>query len=340
MTRITATEDGQATERMARYYERFARGGFGMVISEATYTDQAFSQGYLHQPGLTDEAQANAWKPVVERVKAHGVLTIAQLMHAGAISQGNRFMGRPVGPSAVLPKGRPLSFYYGKDGFTIPAAMTEEQIAEAITGFGESAERAIKMAGFDAIEIHGANGYLLDQFLTDYTNQRTDQWGGSTEQRVRLILAAFRAVREKVGAAVPVGVRISQSKVNDNLHKWQGGEQDAEIIFGSLADAGVDYIHTTEHEAWKPAFAQGDRSLVHYARKYAPKVVVIANGNLNVAERALAVLEDGADIISFGRAALANPDLPQSLASRSPLKTFDPAILTPTANIKEEELAL
>ena len=91
MTRITATQDGRATETMTRYYERFARGGFGTVITEGIYTDQAFSQGYAHQPGMTDEAQANAWKPVVSGIKAHGALAIAQMMHAGAISQGNRF---------------------------------------------------------------------------------------------------------------------------------------------------------------------------------------------------------------------------------------------------------
>ena len=91
MTRITATQDGRATETMTRYYERFARGEFGTVITEGIYTDQAFSQGYVHQPGMTDEVQAMAWKPVVNGIKSHGAVAIAQMMHAGAISQGNRF---------------------------------------------------------------------------------------------------------------------------------------------------------------------------------------------------------------------------------------------------------
>jgi 2,4-dienoyl-CoA reductase-like NADH-dependent reductase (Old Yellow Enzyme family) len=340
MTRVTATEAGQATEMMARYYERFARGGFGLVISEGTYPDQAFAQAYHNQPGISDEAQANAWKPVVKAIKAHGALVIAQLMHAGAISQGNRFMSRTAGPSAIQPKGKQLAFYYGKDAFTVPLEMTEKQIADAITGFGDSAARAVGVAGFDGIEIHGANGYLLDQFLTDYTNQRSDHWGGNIERRIRLMLAVFRAVREKVGAAVPVGIRISQGKVNDSRHRWQGRERDAEVIFGNLADAGVDYIHVTDSEAWKPAFSNSNHSLVYFARKYAAKVVLIANGNLHVAERALAALDDGADIISVGRAALANPDLPLSLATNAPLKVFDPAILGPIANIKDSELAI
>ena len=137
MTRISATEDGRATETMTRYYERFARGGFGTVITEGIYTDQAFSQGYVHQPGMTDEAQANAWKPVVSGIKAHGSLAIAQIMHAGAISQGNRFRDTTVGPSPVQPKGEQMTFYHGKGRYALPAAITETQIADAITGFAE-----------------------------------------------------------------------------------------------------------------------------------------------------------------------------------------------------------
>lgn len=340
MTRITATLDGRATEKMTRYYERFARGGFGTVITEGIYTDQAFSQGYLNQPGMSDEAQANAWKAVVSGIKAHGALAVAQLMHAGAISQGNRFREGTVGPSVVQPRGTQMTFYHGKDRYVLPAAMTEAQIAEAIKGIAESAKRAIDLAGFDAIELHGANGYLLDQFLTDYTNKRADGWGGPVEKRVRLILETFRAVRAKVGAKVPVGVRISQGKVNDYQHKWAAAERDAEIIFGSLADAGVDFIHVTEHEAWKPAFTEGGPSLMHLAKRYAPKAAILANGSLHHVERAVAALDDGADIVAIGRGALANPDFPRRLAEHDVLNDFDPAILGPIANVKEKELAM
>jgi len=340
MTRITATHDGRATETMTRYYERFARGGFGTVITEGIYTDQAFSQGYLDQPGMTDEAQANAWKPVVSGIKAHGALAIAQLMHAGAISQGNRFRDGTVGPSAIQPKGTQMTFYHGKDHYALPAAITEAKIVDAISGFAESAGRAIENAGFDAIEIHGANGYLLDQFLTDYVNKRADRWGGSTENRVRLILETFKAVRAKVGAEVPIGVRISQGKVNDYQHKWAGAERDAEIIFGSLADAGVDFIHVTDYEAWKPAFTPGNASLMRLAKRYAPKAAILANGSLHNVERAVAALGDGADILTIGRGALANPDFPRRLSERDVLNDFDPAILGPIANVKETELAM
>jgi 2,4-dienoyl-CoA reductase-like NADH-dependent reductase (Old Yellow Enzyme family) len=340
MTRISATEDGRATESMTHYYERFARGGFGTVITEGTYTDQAFSQGYIYQPGMTDEAQANAWKPVVNGIKAHGALAIAQMMHAGALSQRNRFRDGTVGPSAIQPKGTQMTFYHGKDRYKVPAEITEEQIADAIAGFADSASRAINIAGFDAIEIHGANGYLLDEFVTDYTNSRTDHWGGSTENRVRMVLETFKAVRAKLGVSVPVGVRISQGKVNDYAHKWAGAQRDAEVIFGGLADAGADFIHVTEFEAWKPAFAERGPSLMRLARRYAPKATIFANGSLHNIAQAVAALEGGADIVTIGRGALANPDLPKRLPNRDALNEFDPSILDPIANIKEAELAM
>jgi len=340
MTRVTATEDGRATEKMTRYYERFARGGFGVVSTEGIYTDQAFSQGYANQPGMTDKVQANAWKPVVSGIKAHGALAIAQIMHAGAISQGNRFRATTLGPSAVQPKGEQMAFYHGKGRYAVPAAMTEEQIADAIAGFAESAARAIGIAGFDAIEIHGANGYLLDQFLTDYTNNRADRWGGSTANRARLIVETFKAVRAKVGAKTPVGVRLSQGKVNDYHHKWADAERDAEIIFGSLSDAGADFIHVTEFEAWKPAFVEGGPSLMHLAKRYAPKAVIFANGSLHTIEQAVAALNDGADIVAIARGALANPDLPKRISERRGVNDFDPAILGPIADVKESELVM
>lgn len=341
MTRITATEDGRATETMTRYYyERFARGGFGAVVTEGTYTDNAFSQGYVHQPGLTNEGQANAWKPVVSGIRTNGALAIAQLMHAGAISQGNRFRQGTVGPSAIQPKGEQMTFYHGKGRYAVPAAMTEEQIADAISGFAAAAARAIEIAGFDAIEIHGANGYLLDQFLTENANRRTDHWGGSTQNRVRLILETLRAVRAKVGGEVPVGVRISQGKVNDYHHKWAGAERDAEIILGSLGDAGADFIHVTEFEAWRPAFGAGGPSLMRLAKHYAPRAKILANGSLHQIEKAVAALANGADIITIGRGALANPDLPNRLIEGGSLNEFDSGILGPVANIKEAELAM
>jgi 2,4-dienoyl-CoA reductase-like NADH-dependent reductase (Old Yellow Enzyme family) len=337
MTRISATEHGSASERMGRYYERFAKGGFGLVITEGIYTDQKFAQGYRFQPGITDAEQASAWQTVTRRIHGHQGLIFAQLMHAGALSQGNRFVGETVGPSALRPKGEQMKFYYGEGQYAVPRAMTDEDIADAIEGFANAARLAIGSAGFDGVEIHGANGYLLDQFLTDYTNQRTDRWGASVRNRIALTLEVIKAVRAVVGGA-PVGVRVSQGKVNDYVHKWAEGEAGAEAIFGSLADAGIDYIHVTEHKAWTPAFNDSGPSLVSLARRYAPGVVIVANGGLDDPQHAEQVLNDGADIVALGKGALANPDYPNRLMMNQPLNEFDFSLLGPIADIKDSEL--
>jgi 2,4-dienoyl-CoA reductase-like NADH-dependent reductase (Old Yellow Enzyme family) len=157
---------------------------------------------------------------------------------------------------------------------------------------------------------------------------------------LRLILETFKAVRAEVGTKVPVGVRISQGKVNDYQHKWAAAERDAEIIFGSLGEVGADFIHVTEYAAWQPAFAPGGPSLMRLAKRYAPQAAIFANGGLHNIAQAVAALDDGADIVTIARGALANPDLPKRLSDRRALNAFDPAILGPIANIKETELAM
>lgn len=338
MTRITATEDGHPTETMFDYYMRFAKGGFGLVTTEGLYTDKAFSQGYLFQPGMADDEQALGWTAFNQAMQAHGAIVFAQLMHAGALSQGNFHQTHTIAPSAVRPKGQQMEFYYGKGLYPEPRQMTDSEIGDALQGFVDSALRAVNIAGFSGVEIHGANGYLLDQFLTAETNRRTDQWGGDTKARVRLLADVVSAVKLSLGNTAPVGIRISQGKVNDFAAKWQRGEADAEVIFGALAAAGVDFIHVTEYEAWKPAFESSRDSLVTLARRYAPEVTVIANGGLHTAERIESVLMSGADLVTVGRAALANPDLPKIFESKREPRTFDGSILQPIASIKSEEL--
>ncbi|RML89182.1 oxidoreductase, partial [Pseudomonas savastanoi] len=135
MTRVSADEQGSATQNMTRYYERFAKGGFGLIITEGNYTDRSSSQGYRFQPGLTDDEQAQAWRATTNAVHRHGSVMIAQLMHAGALSQANRFVSESAGPSAIRPKGEQMAFYYGAGSYRIPRAMSDKDIAEAIDGF-------------------------------------------------------------------------------------------------------------------------------------------------------------------------------------------------------------
>ncbi len=340
MTRISATIEGSATQAMANYYQRFAHGGFGLVITEGIYPDQAYSQGYPGQPGLSDEGQARAWRPVVEAVHRHGGQIFAQLMHAGALAQSNRFRQETVGPSPLKPKGKPLAIYGGRGAFSKPRQMTDKDITEAVEGFASAARRARDIAGFDGVEVHGANGYLLDQFLTSTANLRTDRYGGTADARISLTVEAVATLRRAVGDEFPLGVRISQAKVNDFDHKWPGGERDAEAIFGRLNDCGPDYIHVTEFEAWRPAFGSGSASLAALARQFAPNCTIVANGGLHDVERARAMFTSATtDLIALGRGALANPDWPRRVAVGMAINQFDPAVLRPLAQLTPTETA-
>jgi len=335
MTRVSATADGRATRRMADYYAAFAEGGFGLVITEGIYTDKQYAQGYLCQPGLSDDGQREAWRPVVERVHGHGARMLAQLMHAGALSQGNPHQTQTRGPSAVRPKGTQMAFYRGSGSYPRPVAMSVAEIADAVQGFADAAVRA-RDAGFDGIEIHGANGYLLDQFLSEGINLRDDRYGGDLEGRLRLTAEVAEAVRAAVGPDVTVGVRISQGKVNDFVHKWRGGEAEAAALFEALGSLPIDYLHTTELEAWRPAFAVGP-SLAALAKRHAGKPV-LANGSLHDPAQALGLLERGeADLVSLGRGALTHPDWPRRVAEGAPIEAFDPSLLSPLADLENAE---
>ncbi|MFJ6077132.1 NADH:flavin oxidoreductase [Pseudarthrobacter sp. NPDC092419] len=339
MTRVSATEDGHATEKMAAYYEAYARGGFSLLVTEGIYPDTAYSQGYLFQPGIATEEQAQSWTKVVDRVHAAGARIFAQLMHAGAQAQGNRFVDSSVGPSAVAPKGEQLAFYRGEGPYPVPAEITREQMDKVREGFVRAALHA-KEAGFDGVEIHGANGYLIDQFLTHYLNQRTDEYGGSTENRVRFAAEISRAVREAVGPDMTVGIRISQAKVSDNDHRWSGGIEEAKVIFSTLGATGIDFIHTTEYRASAPAFGDSGPSLAALAKQYAG-VPVIANGNLDDPEAAAALLRDGtADVVALGKAALANRNWPHRVRNGLPFDELNPGIFAPVADVKDWELEL
>ncbi len=332
MTRVSASADGLPSARMADYYRAFAQGGFGLVITEGLYTDRAHAQGYLHQPGLSDNAQAQAWRALVAAVRGDGAAMVAQLMHAGALSQGNPHRRHNVAPTRLRPAGQQMAFYRGSGPYDVPAQITIGQIDEAIAGFAQAARHACE-AGFDGVEIHGANGYLLDQFLTEGINQRSDRYGGSVRQRLTLITEVIQAVRAQVGASFTVGLRISQGKVNDFGHKWRGGVDEAADIFGTLGALPLDYLHTTEFEAWQPAFDDGGPSLAALATRHAG-LPVIANGGLHDPAQAAGMIARGeAQMVSLGRGALTHADWPARVAASLPLQAFDRAMLSPIADL-------
>ena len=334
MTRISAGPGGLATDGMAAYYADYAKGGFGLVITEGTYIDEAHSQGYVDQPGIANDAQRDSWKKVVDAVHAQGVPIFMQLLHAGALIQHNDHVGEAVAPSAVEPVGEMAPHYKGAGRFPVPREISRREMTDVAAAFGAAARRAVE-ARFDGVEIHGANGYLADQFLTDYTNRRDDEYGGPTARRVRYHTEIVAAVKRALDGRAPFGIRISETKVNDLAHSWAGGADDARTIFGAIGEAGPSYIHVNAHRGFEPVFGTG-KSLARLAREAAPRDVrIVACGKLNDPLLAEALIEDGtADAAAIAKGALADPCWPAKIARGEAPVAFDPAMLRPYATLE------
>ncbi|WP_115891797.1 MULTISPECIES: oxidoreductase [Haloferax] len=341
MTRISATDEGLATNEMAHYYRKFADGGFGFLVTEGVYTDDAYSQGYLNQPGLVTDDHVEAWTTVTDAVHEVDTPIFAQLMHAGAQSQGNPHLDgdRTLAPSAVQPDGQKAEAYGGSGEFAVPKAADETDLETAREGFVRAATNAVE-AGFDGVELHGANGYLLNEFLAADANRRDDEYGGGPESRVKFPAEVLSAVTDAVPEEFVVGIRVSQEKVTDGDYEWPEGEDAAAVFFEELSAAGADYVHTTETDATTPTFGADGPTLVEAAAEYVTDdTVVIANGGLGGPDAARAAVDAGADLFTLGTSALANPDWPARVAAGDDLDAFDPAkYLAPTAGLSDHEV--
>ena len=332
LTRASATEDGLVNPLMKSYYSEYAKGGWGMIATEATYVDQQYSQGYSYQPGIANQQQADSWADVVEAVHAQGTPIYLQLFHAGSVNQGNYWVKESIAPSPVRPKGVQVSRYRGNnEPFQMPREITQHEIEAVIISFAEAARRAISV-GFDGVEVHGANGYLPDQFLTTYTNQRTDRYNGDVMARLRFHLELLNAVR----AAIPnklLGVRISQTKVTDLEYSWPGQVEDAKVIFSEIAKTKVDFIHVAAHHGVSPVFGTS-KSLSGLAKDFSG-LPVIANGKLHDPSIAEAALQSGeGDFVSIGKGALADPHWPNKILAGKPPIEFMPDMISPLATLE------
>lgn len=345
MTRTSAKDDGRVHHDMVDYYRDFARGQFSLLITEGIYTDEAFSQGYANQPGLANQAQQNSWRCVVDAVHQQSGRIVAQLMHAGAQTQHNRFKDEVVAPSESRATGEMLSFYGGNGPFPLAREISESEIHAAIAGFATSA-RLAKEAGFDGVELHGANGYLIHQFISERFNQRDDAWGGDALARLAFPLAVIRSVREAVGNDFPVGMRLSQGTVTEPSLQWQGGPDAARERLARLMDSGVDFLHLTGGDIQTPAFPEAedeaDRQLsltslaaqVRTAQR--ANVTLITNGGIDNLEKAEVALTQ-ADLVAIGRSALANHDWPKRIKRGTCITPFDFGMLSPLATLGNEE---
>ncbi len=312
LTRLRAGETHIPNALMAEYYAQ--RASAGLIISEAVpVTPQGI--GYNGVPGIWTQAQVDGWKQVTQAVKAVGGRIFMQLWHVGRISDPSFHDGRsPVAPSAIAAKGH-VSLLRPERPYPLPRALELEEIPGVIEAYRRGAEFA-QAAGFDGVELHGANGYLLDQFLQDGSNQRTDAYGGPIENRARLLLEATDAAISVWGPD-RVGMHLAPRA---DAHSM--GDSDLAATFGyavkELDRRGIAFICAREY--------QGPDSLGPQLRK-AFGGVYIANEGFT-GESAQAALDAGdADAVAFGKAFIANPDLPLRLRTGAPLNDLVPATI-------------
>ena len=319
LTRSRAGDDGVPRPLMAEYYAQ--RASAGLIIAEGTNISPQ-GRGYAFTPGIYNDAQVEGWRRVTEAVHARGGRIFPQLWHVGRVSHPSLQPGGalPVAPSAI----RPQATSYTSAGFTpcvTPRALAIAEIAEIIEQYRRAARNALA-AGFDGVEIHAANGYLIEQFLRDSTNKRTDAYGGSRENRGRFLLEAVEAVAGVCGGE-RVGIRLSPlSPVNGADLDSDPGETYASVV-ERLNAFGLAYIHIIEGVTQGAREVPGGFDLQILRRLF--KGLYMANNGYDLRLALEARRRNLADLISFGRLYIANPDLVERLRIGARLNVPDRA---------------
>lgn len=319
LTRNRAGQGFVPSEFAATYYSQ--RASAGLLISEASQISQQ-GQGYQDTPGIYTQAQIDGWRTVTEAVHAKGGRIFLQLWHVGRVShvdlQANG--AAPVAPSAL----RPATKVFVNNSFedvSEPRALGISELPGIVNDFRQAAANAIA-AGFDGVEIHGANGYLLDQFIKDGANVRTDAYGGSIENRARLLLEVTAAVVDEVGAN-RTGLRISPVSPANGVSS-SAPQAQFDYLVEQLSALDIVYLHVVEGATGGPRdVAPFDFAVLRQRFKN----TYIANNGYDLDLATSRLVEDKADLIAFGRPFIGNPDLVERLRTGSPLSAFNPATL-------------
>jgi N-ethylmaleimide reductase len=309
LTRCRADADHNPTPLMAEYYAQ--RASAGLIIAEATMVMEGNSSFWM-EPGIYSDAQVKGWKAVTDTVHAKGGQIVLQLWHGGRACHPLLNGGaQPVAPSAIPITGDEVHTPEGKKPYVTPRELRDDEIPGIVAGFKKAAENA-KAAGFDGVEVHGANGYLLDEFLRDGANKRSGPYGGSIENRARLMLEVLDAVISVWGAD-RVGLRISPL---NSYNSMIDGDPVAitTYIAQQCSTRGIAYLHVMRSDFFQAQ--QGD--VLTPARQYF-QGVLISNMGYTADEAELAISEGKLDAVAFGTSFLANPDLPARIAAKSPL---------------------
>ncbi|WP_298162271.1 alkene reductase [Brevundimonas sp.] len=321
LTRSRAIAGEVPNPLAVEYYSQ--RASTGLIISEATQISQS-GQGYPNTPGIFTDEQVAGWKAITDAVHARGGKMVAQLWHVGRVSIPDYQPdgGQAVAPSAIAAVGNAMKRDFSMTPFETPRALAVEEIKAIVADYAHAAEQARK-AGFDGVEVHGANGYLIDQFLKDGSNQRDDSYGGSVENRSRFLLEVVAAV-VAVWGADRVGLRLSPSNGSN-------GTQDSnpETIFVHAAAAlkpfGLAYLHVIEGEPGTPMASWDGAPKLAARMREAFGGPVMLNGGLTRELAEAAIAEGRADLVSVGVPVLANPDLVERWKRNAPLNTPDKA---------------
>ncbi|TCQ01348.1 hypothetical protein C8J46_101711 [Sphingomonas sp. PP-F2F-A104-K0414] len=316
LTRGRADKDAVPTDMMVEYYTQ--RASAGLIISEATGISRE-GLGWPFAPGLWTDAQVAAWKPVTDSVHAAGGRIVAQLWHMGRQGHSSVYETQPVSSSATATEGQAHTFE-GKKDFEVARPLETNEIPRLLADY-ELATRNALAAGFDGVQIHAANGYLIDQFLRDNANFRTDEYGGSIENRVRLLREVAERVISVAGAD-RVSVRLSPNGDSQGVD-----DSNPEALFTAaakaLSDLGIAFLELREPGP-DGTFGKTDVPKLSPAIRKVFKGVLIVNSDYDTLEKAQAELDTGdADAISFGRPFIANPDLPERLRTGAPLAKDD-----------------
>jgi len=322
LTRMRAIEHDVPNPLAVEYYAQ--RASAGLIISEATQISP-LGKGYPGTPGIYSPEQTAAWKQIVQAVHAKGGKMVAQLWHVGRVSHSSLHpeQGLPVAPSAIAPEGQTFTATWQQVPYETPRAMTLKDIAALLEEFRCAAQNAVA-AGFDGVEVHAANGYLLDQFLQDQSNQRTDEYGGSIQNRARLLEQVLDVVCQ-VLPANRVGVRLSPYGTFNSV-----GDSDPIALFSHvvslLNQRQLAYVHLIEPRA---TTAGGNDHLDENApctsELFRPlfKGALISAGGYTADDGEAAVIAGRADAIAYGRLFISNPDLPKRFASAAALNPYD-----------------
>lgn len=315
LTRSRSTDERTPTDVMVEYYRQ--RANAGLILTEATVISED-AVGYKNTPGLWSSEQVTAWKPIIDAVHEQGAKIVTQLWHVGRISDPELLAGKmPVAPSAIQPEGH-VSLLRPIRPYVIPKALSIEEIKEIIAQYKQAAIHA-KDAGFDGVELHAANGYLVDQFLQSGTNQRTDMYGGTLENRARLLLQIVDVLIEVWGAG-RVGVHIAPRGDSHDMHD-DNPAQTFGYVMQQLSQRHIAFVFSREYEA--------EDSISSELRQQF-NGVWIANEKLTATSAKALLAENKADAVAFGQLFIANPDLLERLEHDLPLNPVDYDTLYPS----------